>query len=263
MEQWDDNAKKQARGKGLLTDRNMILKLMTEARVGLVNTACIQASHGNIDDEDSNDEEEDQLSGKITLKEKRSAFMRDMEESWQSTRMDDLTEDLEKFLGVRRHNKAIVFSEFLSHLDVVEVGLRSMGIRVLRFDGTTTREERSRALERFQDRDNHHDRVILVTIKSGGVGVDMTAATRIYHISQPWNPAVILQANGRAIRPGQKESVKVIIYHARRSMDDKTWRVLEDKRNRALQVLDPPHEVESVMSDMGDWTKEQIQEFLM
>ncbi|PVI08134.1 hypothetical protein DM02DRAFT_621674 [Periconia macrospinosa] len=154
-EQWDPSTKKQAEGTGLLTDRNIILKLISEARLGLVHIACIEAGHSpradgdkvNEEDTDSSENGDDIEAYEIesphprgkehcpkSPRKKRMEFMDKMEKSWDSTPIRISVADIEEFHDAQPDNKAIIFSEFLTHLDVVQVALRSIGINVLQFD---------------------------------------------------------------------------------------------------------------------------------
>lgn len=222
---WDPAEKARLRGQTIFSPGGL-LKRMTEARVGLLHIKCIDAGYSQISSQnEGEDEDEDDELDEIERKdlaEKRASFKERLRNDWKSSRMIHLIDDLQKYLNDDGRNKAIVLSEFLSHLDVVVVALETLGIQFLEYNGTMKKDSRTQAIGTFQNPENLRKRVFLVTTRSSSEGVDMTAAGRIYHISQPWNPALVAQANSRVIRPHQTKHVRVLMFHAESSMDDKT-----------------------------------------
>ncbi|KAA1467896.1 hypothetical protein DENSPDRAFT_833051 [Dentipellis sp. KUC8613] len=94
--------------------------------------------------------------------------------------------------------KTVVFSQWTSMLDKIEDALEAAGIRYDRLDGTMKRDDRTRAMEALK-----HDprcEVLLVSLKAGGVGLNLTAAQRVYLMDPYWNPAVENQAVDRIVR---------------------------------------------------------------
>ncbi|KAJ5381133.1 uncharacterized protein N7496_003561 [Penicillium cataractarum] len=101
--------------------------------------------------------------------------------------------------------KCIVFSFWQSTLDLVGAILQHHGIDCLRIDGSVSNAERQRALRGF---DNAPERmVLLMTIGTGAVGLNLTSATRVHILEPQWNPMVEQQAIGRALRLGQTKKV--------------------------------------------------------
>lgn len=188
-------------------DNQLILKLMTETRLA----ESINAQYGQSADRDEMTEKEG-----CSVFEKRRQFRERIGKVWGSARINHLLEEICPFLSSAPNHRALIFSEFLCQLDVVEIALESQKIQVRRLDGSVDQTERSEVLRKFQGPQNRERRALLVTSKSGGEGIDMTAASRVFHISQPWNAAVIDQCNARAIRPNQQKKVKVLIYHAKK-----------------------------------------------
>ncbi|KAF7320309.1 SNF2 family DNA-dependent ATPase [Mycena kentingensis (nom. inval.)] len=104
--------------------------------------------------------------------------------------------------------KTVVFSQWTSMLDKIEDALEAAGIHYDRLDGTMKREERTRAMDALK-----HDprcEVLLVSLKAGGVGLNLTAAQRVYLMDPYWNPAVENQAVDRIHRLGQVRPVTTI-----------------------------------------------------
>ena len=141
--------------------------------------------------------------------------------------LEKLTED------VAEGHKAIVFSSFTSLLDLVGKRLSKESIPFLRIDGSTPTRERQRLVERFQQKDRED--VILVSLKAGGAGINLTAADYVFLLDPWWNPAAEEQAAARAHRIGQTRPVTVYRMVARNTIEE---RVLELSRSKAALARD-------------------------
>jgi superfamily II DNA or RNA helicase len=141
--------------------------------------------------------------------------------------LEKLTED------VAEGHKAIVFSSFTSLLDLVGKRLSKESIPFLRIDGSTPAKERTRLVERFQKKDRED--VILVSLKAGGAGINLTAADYVFLLDPWWNPAAEEQAAARAHRIGQTRPVTVYRMVARGTIEE---RVLELSRSKAALARD-------------------------
>src|SRR5581483_1049851 len=132
-------------------------------------------------------------------------------------------------------HRALVFSQFLGHLDLVGRALDDVGVRTLRFDGSTPADERARLIDAFQRGDAD---AFLISLKAGGTGINLTAADTVVHLDLWWNPAVEDQATARAHRIGQTKPVTVYRVIARDTIEERILQMHEDKRDLALAVLD-------------------------
>ncbi|QRV83537.1 hypothetical protein RhiJN_11553 [Ceratobasidium sp. AG-Ba] len=104
--------------------------------------------------------------------------------------------------------KSVVFSQWTSMLDKIEDALEEAAIRFSRLDGTMKREDRSRAMDALKM--DPSCEVLLVSLRAGGVGLNLTAARRVYLMDPYWNPAVENQAVDRIHRLGQTRPVTTI-----------------------------------------------------
>ncbi|CAE6447713.1 unnamed protein product [Rhizoctonia solani] len=104
--------------------------------------------------------------------------------------------------------KSVVFSQWTTMLDKIEDALEEAAIRFSRLDGTMKREERSRAMDALKL--DPSCEVLLVSLRAGGVGLNLTAARRVYLMDPYWNPAVENQAVDRIHRLGQTKPVTTI-----------------------------------------------------
>ncbi len=127
-------------------------------------------------------------------------------------------------------HRALVFSQWTSLLDLIEPHLRAADIRFCRLDGSTPSERRGELVAEFQAADGPH--VMLLSLKAGGTGLNLTAADHVFLVDPWWNPAVEDQAADRTHRIGQDKPVMVYRMVARDTVEE---RILElQARKRAL-----------------------------
>ncbi len=148
-----------------------------------------------------------------------------------SAKLDCLVERLEEV--VAEEHKALVFSQFVSLLDLVAPRLAELGIRTERLDGKT-RERRER-VERFQT--DSDVKVFLISLKAGGVGLNLTAADTVFLLDPWWNPAAEAQAIDRAHRLGQERRVLAFRLIARGTVEEKVARLQARKRDLYDAIL--------------------------
>ncbi|KAI0048333.1 hypothetical protein FA95DRAFT_1517532 [Auriscalpium vulgare] len=131
--------------------------------------------------------------------------------------------------------KTVVFSQWTSMLDRVEDALDASGIRYDRLDGTMKREDRSRAMEALKT--DPGCEVLLVSLKAGGVGLNLTAAQRVYLMDPYWNPAVENQAVDRIHRLGQTKPVTTVKLIIENSIEARLLEVQRKKTELANMTL--------------------------
>src|SRR5690606_21039288 len=109
-----------------------------------------------------------------------------------SVKIDELVREITENTG---KHKALIFSQFLGMLGLIKAELEKLGIPYVYFDGGTSMTEREKAIQDFQENDT--TRVFLISLKAGGVGLNLTAADYVYIVDPWWNTAVEQQANDR------------------------------------------------------------------
>ncbi|KAI9355058.1 SNF2 family N-terminal domain-containing protein [Zopfochytrium polystomum] len=127
--------------------------------------------------------------------------------------------------------KCVVFSQWTSVLDLIEHPLTTSGFPHRRLDGGMNRAARASSLSAF-----HHDPlilVLLVSLKAGGVGLNLTAASRVYVVEPYWNPAVEQQAVDRVHRLGQQRAVETVKLVARSTIEENIVALQARKRELA------------------------------
>jgi superfamily II DNA or RNA helicase len=142
--------------------------------------------------------------------------------------------DLTAELIANRH-RALVFSQFTGHLDLVEAALKAEGVRLLRLDGSTPIKERARRVEAFQSGEGE---LFLISLKAGGAGLNLTGADYVIHLDPWWNPAVEDQATDRAHRIGQTLPVTVYRLVLKDSIEEKILALHATKRALSADFLD-------------------------
>ena len=142
----------------------------------------------------------------------------------RSAKLDVLGELLEPIVAARQ--KAIVFSQFTRLLDIVGADLDARGVRHARLDGGSS--NRQALVERFQ-RDPDCS-VFLVSLKAGGVGLNLTAAEHVLILDPWWNPAAEAQAVDRAHRMGQTKTVVAYRLLCKDTIEERVAELQEKKR---------------------------------
>jgi SNF2 family DNA or RNA helicase len=132
-------------------------------------------------------------------------------------------------------HRALVFSQFTSFLDLARPLLSQAGLRTLTLDGSTPAVEREARVRAFQ---NGEADVFLLSLRAGGTGLNLTAATYVIHLDPWWNPAVEDQATDRAHRIGQERPVTVIRLVARGTIEEAVLSLHAEKRQLAASILD-------------------------
>lgn len=129
--------------------------------------------------------------------------------------------------------QVLVFSQFTSMLDLIEKEVDACGIPHVRLDGTTT--DRRRVVERFQSGEVP---LFLISLKAGGVGLNLTAADTVIHYDPWWNPAAEAQATDRAHRIGQDKPVLVYKLIVAGSIEERIVQLQSRKAELAASILD-------------------------
>src|SRR5258706_6665020 len=148
-----------------------------------------------------------------------------------STQLSTLLEALEEAGG--EGDKGPVFSQWSSFLDLVEPSLRAAELDFTRLDGST--RDRKAVVGRFQSEDGPP--VLLLSLKAGGVGLNLTAADHVFLLDPWWNPAVEEQAADRAHRIGQDRPVMVYRLVARDTVEERILALQQRKRELAEAAL--------------------------
>jgi len=153
-----------------------------------------------------------------------------VEVSAKQRALDDIVERLQE-----GGHRALIFSQFTGHLDLVQARLDAQGVGYQRLDGTTPPVERQRRVAAFQ---RGEGLVFLISLRAGGFGLNLTAADYVVHLDPWWNPAVEAQASDRAHRIGQTRPVTVYRLFAQGTVEERILELQHDKRAVAEALME-------------------------
>jgi non-specific serine/threonine protein kinase len=149
-----------------------------------------------------------------------------------SVKLEELGREITENIS---NHKALVFSQFLGMLALIKEKMKELGVSYEYFDGSSTVAERERAIRRFQEDDTC--RVFLISLKAGGVGLNLTAADYVYIVDPWWNPAVEQQAIDRTHRIGQTKNIFAYRMICNDTVEDKILKLQERKRSLARDLI--------------------------
>ncbi|KAL6136145.1 hypothetical protein ACLB2K_061446 [Fragaria x ananassa] len=146
------------------------------------------------------------MSCQISTAPTESRFHVDIDKNWvESSKIVILLCELECLRS--SGSKSIVFSQWTAFLDLLQISLSRSNIPFLRLDGTLSQQQREKVLKQFSE--DSDILVLLMSLKAGGVGINLTAASNAFVLDPWWNPAVEEQAVMRIHRIGQTKSVMI------------------------------------------------------
>lgn len=151
-----------------------------------------------------------------------------------------LEEMLEEVISEGDH--ALIFTQFAEWGKLLQPYLaKKLGKKVLFLYGGTRAAERMEMVDSFQN-DPLGPPIFILSLKAGGVGLNLTRANHVFHIDRWWNPAVENQATDRAFRIGQKNNVQVHKFVARGTLEEKIADMIESKKQLAEQTVETGEE---------------------
>ncbi|WP_374361165.1 SNF2-related protein [Pseudoduganella danionis] len=136
---------------------------------------------------------------------------------------------------LENRHKVLVFSQFVDHLALIRAHLDQQNIAYQYLDGATPMAERKKRVDLFQ---SGQGEVFLISLKAGGVGINLTAADYVIHMDPWWNPAVEDQASDRAHRMGQQRPVTIYRLVARHTIEEGIVELHQHKRDLADSLLE-------------------------
>lgn len=154
----------------------------------------------------------------------------------RSGKLARLEEMLEEAL--EEGDKALIFSQFSEMGTMLKPYLQQkLGREVLFLHGGTSRKLRDEMVQRFQDTRPGSPPIFLLSLKAGGVGLNLTAANHVFHFDRWWNPAVENQATDRAFRIGQQKNVQVHKFVCIGTLEERIDTMIEQKKGLAESIV--------------------------
>jgi SNF2 family DNA or RNA helicase len=149
-----------------------------------------------------------------------------------SIKTQELLRELKENTG---QNKVLVFSQFVEMLSLLKDALDAEGITYCYLDGSTSAQHRKEAVQEFQT--NNDKKIFLMSIKAGGVGLNLTQANYVYIVDPWWNPAVEQQAIDRTHRIGQKNQIFAYRMICKNTVEEKIIALQQKKKQVADDLI--------------------------
>ena len=149
-----------------------------------------------------------------------------------SIKLDELSSQLHSVVG---EHKVLIFSQFLGMLSLIREKLTAEGIKFEYFDGSSTTTQRQAAIKNFQE--DESTRVFLISLKAGGMGLNLTAADYVYLMDPWWNPAVEQQAIDRTHRIGQTQNIFAYRFICKDTVEEKIMKLKAKKNSLVKDII--------------------------
>jgi len=171
-----------------------------------------------------------------------------------SSKLDVFAEVVTELLA--NNHKALVFSQFVGHLSLIREYLDKNNITYQYLDGSTPIAKREEGIKAFQAGESD---LFLISLKAGGLGLNLTAADYVIHMDPWWNPAVEDQASDRAHRIGQKRPVTIYRLVTKGTIEEKIVDLHKNKRDLADNLLEgTDHSAKVSAKELLDLMREQF-----
>ncbi|MTK13114.1 MAG: DEAD/DEAH box helicase [Clostridiaceae bacterium] len=164
----------------------------------------------------------------------------------ESAKMITLDSIIEESLA--GNHRILLFSQFVSVLQMLKERLEDKDINCLYLDGSTKSKERLRIVDEFN---GGYGDVFLISLKAGGYGLNLTGADTVIHFDPWWNPAVEDQATDRAHRIGQTKNVEVIKIITKDTIEERILKIHDRKRNIVDNVISDKNSEENFISRLS------------
>ncbi len=150
----------------------------------------------------------------------------------ESTKIEFMMENIEQIL--EEGHQAIIFSQFTTYLDIIETAFNEKCWKYSRIDGSQSVKKRQKSVDAFQSGETP---LFLISLKAGGVGLNLTAASYVFIMDPWWNPAVESQAIDRAYRIGQQNKLTVFRPIIKGTVEEKVLKLQDMKRELFKELL--------------------------
>ncbi|XP_015230789.1 PREDICTED: helicase-like transcription factor isoform X1 [Cyprinodon variegatus] len=153
-------------------------------------------------------------------------------DSWRtSSKVQALMGNLFRLRSEDSNTKCLVVSQFTRFLTILQTPLREHGFSFVRLDGTMSQKKRTQIIQEFQSSAADSPKVMLLSLKAGGVGLNLTAASHVFLMDPAWNPATEEQCIDRCHRIGQKRNVVVTKFIVKDSVEENMVKIQKKKQD--------------------------------
>jgi len=182
------------------------------------------------------DEEEDEK-GQTTL-----ADMEDIVVKVSSSKVNAVLKEMLRIQRDCPDDKIVVVSQFTSFLNILQPLIKDKNFSMVRLDGTMSHGLRSETVSVFQSSKKESPKVMLLSLKAGGVGLNLTAANHLLLLDPAWNPASEWQCFDRTHRLGQKKEVMIYKFITKNSIEETMIEIQEKKKDLISGAFHIPEE---------------------
>ena len=138
------------------------------------------------------------------------------------------------------NEKVLIFTQYKELGGMLQVYLKKkLKTEPLFLSGETNLKNREKMIQQFQDTNPKSPQIFILSIKAGGVGLNLTNATHVFHVDRWWNPAVENQATDRAYRIGQKKNVMVHKFVCIGTLEESIDQLIKQKIGLANSIISP------------------------
>ncbi|MFX1259220.1 MAG: DEAD/DEAH box helicase, partial [Promethearchaeota archaeon] len=156
-----------------------------------------------------------------------------LSESQKMERLLEMTDEI-----ISNTGKILIFTQFKQMGDLIKKTLElKYPFEILYFHGSVPENKRREIVDEFQSADVDSSPILILSLKAGGTGLNLTQGTTVIHFDSPWNPAIQDQATDRAYRIGQKFQVNVYKFITVGTIEEKIDKLLEEKRDLADKII--------------------------
>ena len=135
--------------------------------------------------------------------------------------------------GLMENHKILIFSQFVKHLNLLKAKVEEKGLRYAYLDGST--KDRQKQVKLFQE--DEGVKVFLISLRAGGLGLNLTAADYVFILDPWWNPAIEAQAVDRAHRIGQQNTVVNYKFITKDTVEEKILTLQQHKLKHASDLI--------------------------
>jgi SNF2 family DNA or RNA helicase len=162
-----------------------------------------------------------------------------LEQSPKIARIFDIIENI-----LENKQKVLVFSQYKTLGDILLKAFNTkFGDVVSFFHGSLSPNQRDKIVKDFQSNKQGSSKILIVSLKAGGFGLNLTQGTTVIHVDRWWNPSTESQATDRAYRIGQDQNVNVYKFVAVGTIEEKIDKLLEEKRMLSRQIITPTYSI--------------------
>lgn len=167
----------------------------------------------------------------------KKKYLRRLEKTWKpSAKIMKTVELLKQIRDNDPTEKTLIFSQFTSLLDLLEVPLQQERLRYQRFDGSMSMDDRANAVDIFMEQADEN--ILMISLKAGNAGLNLSKASQVIILDPFWNPFVEDQAVDRAHRMPQEREVTVHRILVPETVEDRICALQDKKREVVGQALD-------------------------